>query len=130
MSGPRPPATRFMHSEAGAARRALTDIRHHIILAQGFVQGLEYGAFKDDILRLYAVTRCLEVISEASRRLPEATKSRHPGIAWRAMAAAGNVYRHEYENVAAGVVWRTLTVDATALLDVVECELAALDKTL
>ena len=27
-------------------------------------------------------------------------KARHPDISWRQMAVAGNVYRHNYENVA------------------------------
>jgi predicted nucleotidyltransferase len=54
------------------------------------------------------VTRRLEVISEASRRLPEELKARHPSIPWRAMGAAGNIYRHEYEDVAVRGVWDTL----------------------
>ncbi|UWU69698.1 DUF86 domain-containing protein [Bradyrhizobium sp. NC92] len=57
---------------------------------------------------VYAVTRCLEIISEASRRLPEELKARHPAIAWRQMAAAGNVYRDNYEDVAANLVWETV----------------------
>jgi len=72
---------------------------------------MTYETFQPDDLHLYAVTRCLEIISEASRRLPETLKSRHPSIPWREMAAAGNVYRHEYEDVAARTVWRTLTHD-------------------
>jgi uncharacterized protein with HEPN domain len=54
------------------------------------------------------VTRCLEIISEASRRLPDDLKARHPAIAWKQMAAAGNIYRHDYEDVAASYVWVTL----------------------
>jgi uncharacterized protein with HEPN domain len=46
------------------------------------------------------VTRCLEIISEASRRLPDGLKARHPAIAWKEMAGAGNIYRHDYEDVA------------------------------
>jgi uncharacterized protein with HEPN domain len=36
-------------------------------------------------------------------------KSRHPSIAWRDMAGAGNIYRHDYEDVAARHVWHTFT---------------------
>jgi len=39
------------------------------------------------------------------------------------MAAAGNIYRHEYEDVAADAVWRTLTRDIPLLRSVVELEL-------
>jgi uncharacterized protein with HEPN domain len=117
-----------MRSRSPAAtRRSLNDIQHHIAMAQGFIAGMNYEAFKDDNLRLYAVTRCLEIISEASRRLPQELKARHPSIEWREMAAAGNIYRHEYEDVAAGRVWRTLTVNLPLLHDVVVQELAALE---
>ena len=51
--------------------------------------------------RFYAVTRRLEIISEASRRLPEDLKARHSSILWKEMAGAGNVYRHGYESVEA-----------------------------
>ena len=95
-------------------------------MAEGFVAGVNYDAFKDDNLRLYAVTRCLEIISEASRRLPEELKARHPSIEWREMAGAGNLYRHQYEDVAARRVWRTLTVSLPLLRIVVEQELAGL----
>jgi uncharacterized protein with HEPN domain len=54
------------------------------------------------------VTRCLEIISEASRRLPDDMKARHPGIAWKKMAGAGNIYRHDHEDVAAQLVWGTV----------------------
>ena len=41
------------------------------------------------------------------------------------MAAAGNIYRHEYEDVAARRVWQTLTVSLPKLLEVIEHELPA-----
>ena len=115
-----------MPSDSAAASRWRNDIRHHIAMAEGFVAGVSYDAFKDNNLRLYAVTRCLEIISEASRRLPEGLKARHPSIEWREIAAAGNLYRHQYEDVAAQRVWRTLTVSQPLLRIVVEQELAAL----
>ena len=108
-------------------RRWLTDIQHHIALAQNFATDIAYESFKDDMLRLYAVTRCLEIISEASRRLPEELKERHPAIQWREMVASGNFYRHEYEDVAARRVWDTLTHHLPPLRAVIAQELAALD---
>ncbi|WP_439407833.1 DUF86 domain-containing protein [Bradyrhizobium sp. DASA03076] len=66
----------------------------------------------------------MEIISEASRRLPEELKARHPAIAWRQMAAAGNVYRHNYEDVAARLVWEIVQQDLPSLRAAVEDELA------
>ena len=77
-------------------------------MAQSFVEGMSYETFRDDLRSLYAVTRCLEIISEASRRLPDELKARHPSIAWKNMAGAGNIYRHDYEDVTASFVWVVL----------------------
>ncbi len=74
-----------------SAETPLRDILHHIDLATHFVAGFDYATFRDDLRALFAVTRCLEIISEASRRLPEELKTRHPSIPWRRMAGAGNV---------------------------------------
>ena len=114
----------FMPSKP--ADGALRDILYHIDLATQFVQDFDRNKFKDDTRTVYAVTRCLEIISEASRRLPEELKARHPTIAWKHMAGAGNVYRHDYEDVAAQFVWDTVQVALPPLRIVVEQELARL----
>jgi len=101
----------------------LRDIEHHIQLAAKFAAGLDYEAFRDDTRTLYAVVRCLEIISEASRRLPDELKARHPSIPWKDIAGAGNVYRHEYEDVAAKIIWDTLQIALPPLREVILSEL-------
>jgi len=115
-----------MPSDRSDISRWLADIHHNIVLAENFTAGLAYDAFKEDTLRLYAVIRCLEIISEASRRLPDDLKARHPSIAWQRMAGAGSVYRHAYEDVAPSFVWVVLQDHLPPLRIVVEQELAAL----
>jgi uncharacterized protein with HEPN domain len=102
---------------------ALRDILHHIDLAATFAAGADQNAFKHDIKTVYAVTRCLEIISEASRRLPDDLKSRHPSIGWKQMAGSGNIYRHDYEDVAAEFVWDTVQRALPPLRTVIEAEL-------
>jgi uncharacterized protein with HEPN domain len=106
-----------------ADERSLRDILFHIDLAAEFVAGFDRDTFKNDLRTLYAVTRCLEIISEASRRLPDDLKMRHPAIAWKQMAGAGNVYRHDYEDVAAQFVWDTVQRALPSLREVVEIEI-------
>jgi uncharacterized protein with HEPN domain len=113
-------------SDDGAVRRWLQDIHHHIVLARKFVEAMSYEDLRDDLRTTYAVIRCLEIVSEASRRLPDELKARHPSIAWKNMAGAGNVYRHDYEDVAVSFVWVVLQDHLPALLAVIEQELAAL----
>ena len=124
MSVPRQQLTQYMLSKSAIA--ALRDIAHHIELASQFTTGLDFETFSDDLRTLYAVTRCLEIISEASRRLPDELKSRHPSIAWKDMAGAGNIYRHDYEDVAARHVWDTVKIDLPPLNLAIEHELANL----
>ena len=57
------------------------DILHNVTLGQSFTGELDRAAFSGDTLGVYGVTRCLEIISEASRRLPDALKARHYTIA-------------------------------------------------
>jgi uncharacterized protein with HEPN domain len=115
-----------MPSDRDQTKRWLIDIQHHIAMAESFIGSMDYENFKDDALRIYAVTRCLEIISEASRRLPDMLKARPPTIEWQQMAAAGNVYSHEYEDVSARRVWTTVKRHLPALRHVVEQELALL----
>ena len=90
---------------------------------QGLTAGMELDAFAADRKTLYAVVRALEIVSEASRRLPAEIKDRHLGIDWIAIAAAGNVYRHEYEGVDENLLWHTVRYDLAALRSVAVIEL-------
>ena len=61
-----------------------------------------------------AVQRGVEIISEASRHLTDEMKARHPEIPWQKVAAIGNVLRHNYENIAAPVIWKLAQTDLPA----------------
>lgn len=107
------------------SRQWLIDIRDNALLAQSFVAGKTLDEFKNDQKLFYAVTRCLEIISEASRKIDEEMRQRHPELPWRDIATAGNIYRHVYRDVTAEEVWATVTTDLDPLLTAVEAELAA-----
>jgi uncharacterized protein with HEPN domain len=102
---------------------ALRDILFQISAAERFARGQTFESLRDDLMRLYAIIRALEIISEASRRLSNELKARYPDIAWREMAAAGNFYRHNYEDVTPRRVWKTLQQDLPPLRAVIEQEL-------
>src|SRR4051812_26994265 len=86
----------------------LRDLIENIDAIRDFVVGMTFPVFKEDRKTLYAVTRALEIISEASRRLPEEMKGKYPHLDWQAIAPSGNVYRHEYEAVAESLIWYTI----------------------
>jgi uncharacterized protein with HEPN domain len=112
-----------MLSEAERVR--LSDILVNIDLARSFAEGFDYERFLADMRTFYAITRCLEIISEASRRLSPELKTRHPDIPWRKVAGSGNIYRHDYEDFVHRLVWSTVHEFLPALRAAVETELSA-----
>ena len=108
------------------ARRALFDIRENGALALKFAGKMSVEQFGNDKLTFYGVTRALEIVSEAVRRLPQSLRDRHPDMPWRAIMGVGNIYRHDYDNVAEEFVWRTVRISLPQLLTVIEAEIALL----
>jgi uncharacterized protein with HEPN domain len=104
----------------------LRDILENIEVIETFTAGLDRATFMQDRKTAYAVVWALEIISEASRRLPAEILARHPEIDWAAIAAAGNVYRHEYEAVDESLLWHTVRNELGPLRSVAVAELAAL----
>jgi uncharacterized protein with HEPN domain len=111
------------------ALRALSDISYNIRLARNFIADTDFSAFCVDEKTLYAVIRCLEIVSEASRRLPPELKARHPAVPWAQIAGAGNVFRHDYEDVLPRIVWNTVVHQLSDLEAAVDTELGPLKPT-
>ena len=86
--------------------------------------GVTLTAFEADKPRRWIVERGIEIISEASRRLPQELKIRHPEIPWSKVAGIGNVLRHDYQDVAHDVLWHVVHENLSLLGDVCRDELA------
>jgi len=107
----------------------LRDIVDNIDAIETFTAQMDFAAFAADRKTVYAVVRALEIVSEASRRLPTELRDRHPGIDWVAVAAAGNIYRHEYEGMDENLIWHTVRTDLGALRNIAVIELERLLDT-
>jgi uncharacterized protein with HEPN domain len=88
---------------------------------------LSFAEFQADLRTSYAIVRCLEIISEASRRLPPEIKARHSEFEWIDVAGAGSIYRHDYHAVSDDLIWQTDQQDLEPLRLVVEQELNILN---
>ena len=102
---------------------SLTDIVEAIELIRAEMEGVTLEAFESDRRKRWLIERGLEIISEASRRLPDSLKARHTDIPWPKVAGIGNVLRHEYEHVAHDVLWHVVSNDLPPLLRVCRQEL-------
>jgi uncharacterized protein with HEPN domain len=103
----------------------LTDIIEAIELIRSDMAGVTLDAFEADRRKRWLVERGIEIISEASRRLPPAMKTRHPEIPWPKVAGIGNILRHEYQDVAHDVLWHVVYDNLPPLKTVCLGELAA-----
>jgi uncharacterized protein with HEPN domain len=84
------------------------------------IAGHHFDSFRADRRAKQLVERNLEILSEASRRLPEATKAEEKGIDWMAIAGIGNVLRHDYHESQPIVLWETCKKDLAPLKAAVE----------
>ena len=103
----------------------LTDIIEAIERVNGVLADVSLLAFEDDWQRQWLVERGVEIISEASRHLPDDLKARNPEIPWQKVAGIGNILRHNYESIAAPVLWKLVQVDLPALEKVCRSKLVA-----
>ena len=68
-------------------RDYLEDIQQAAQKAIAFVQGFTKDSFAADEKTVFAVTRALEVLGEATKRVPQSLRDQHPEVPWRSMAA-------------------------------------------
>ncbi len=83
----------------------LMDMREAIEEIGALTADTDYDDFAVDWASQRAVERGLEIISEASRHMPDAYKGMEPDIPWRQIAAIGNLLRHEYQRTDSLLVW-------------------------
>ncbi|MBV8451013.1 MAG: DUF86 domain-containing protein [Deltaproteobacteria bacterium] len=89
----------------------LNDIIEAIERVHQALGDMHLDAFETDWQKQWLVERGVEIISEASRHLPDELKARHPEIPWPKVAGIGNVLRHNYENISAPVMWKLVKED-------------------
>lgn len=61
--------------------------------------------FASDPKTFDAVVRNLEIVGEATKKIPEAIRSRTPQVEWRRIAGLRDILIHEYFGVDAEIVW-------------------------
>ena len=103
------------------------ELLDYIEQASTYARGMTFQQYSSDQKTQRAVERCIEVISEASRHVPDEVKGKRPDIPWSDVAAIGNVFRHEYHTIAAS---HCLGHGATCDLPALEVALRAIEAEL
>ena len=76
---------------------------------------MTYEQFAGDAKTVFAVVRALEIIGEATKKLPQSVRDRYPKVPWREMAGIRDKLIHDYFGVNLAVVWKTVIEDLPGL---------------
>ncbi|MFN8499003.1 MAG: DUF86 domain-containing protein [Anaerolineae bacterium] len=100
-------------------RAYLEDILEATVNARQFAADMDYAMFSSDTKTTYAVIRALEIIGEATKRVPSDVRERYPSIPWRDMAGMRDIAIHQYARL-----------DLRRVFDTVRNELPLLERNI
>ena len=96
-------------------RLYLEDILGSLRRLQTLTSGMSYDDFAKDLTKQEAVIRNLEIIGEASRKVPHAVQSTYPDVDWAGTAALRNILIHEYFGIDLEIIWDIIQNELTPL---------------
>lgn len=108
-------------------RQPLADMLENTDDVISVMPGRTIDDYRSDMVFRKVVERSIEIVSEASRRLPKPLKARHPEIRWQQIADIGNVLRHLYHRVETETMWQIITEDVGPLRAAVVDLIAVVD---
>jgi uncharacterized protein with HEPN domain len=90
-------------------RHVIDDMRDAINGIESAIVGKTLADYQNDWLLRHALQRAIEIISEASRTLPDDLKALRPEVPWPQVKAIGNILRHEYHGLSDKILWGVIT---------------------
>jgi len=102
----------------------LDDILEAAAKVAKFIKGMTFEQFQQDDKTLFAVVRALEIIGEATKRIPDSVRRDYPEIPWREMAGMRDKLIHDYLGVDEEQVWKTAAEDLPSLIPIIRRLLA------
>ncbi len=94
---------------------AIHDILEAIERVEEITRNKTLADFESNWQLQWLVQRAIEIISEASRAIPNDLASRRPEIPWSRVAGIGNVLRHEYSGLSDRIVWNVVIYELPRL---------------
>ena len=93
----------------------LNDMLDSIDRIEQYTKGMSFEAFSNDQKTIDAVARNLQLIGEASSRLPDDFKEEHFGLEWHKIIGLRHRIVHDYFGIDIEIIWQILRKDLPAL---------------
>ncbi|MDF0593723.1 DUF86 domain-containing protein [Methanotrichaceae archaeon M04Ac] len=106
----------------------LRDILYAAERAEGFIEGMDFSAFEADEKTCFAVVRALEIVGEATKKIPPEVRQIYPELPWREMVGMRDKLSHDYFGVDLWRVFETVRRDIPPLRASLEDMIRDLDK--
>lgn len=100
-------------------RESLEDILDAISEINSFVKGVTFEDFLSNREKVLAVVKLLEIIGEATKKIPSELRKKYPEIPWSSVAGMRDILVHEYWQVDVEVVWQTIEESLPVLARVI-----------
>jgi uncharacterized protein with HEPN domain len=98
----------------------ILDILNAINSIETFTQGCNFDSFCEDNKTKFAVMYAIQIIGEASNKIPIDLQNKYPQIPWKNVRGMRNLIVHEYFGVNLLVIWNTIKNDLPSLKPVIE----------
>ncbi len=112
-------------------KRELGDYIQDILEALGevedFTTGMQFDDFVKDKKTINAVVRSLEVIGEATKRIPDSFREKYSKIPWKRMAGMRDKLIHEYFGIDLEIVWEVINSDLPPIKPLIQKVLEGID---
>ena len=106
----------------------IQDILDSIDAIEEFIKEMKFEDFVRDRKTIFAVTRAIEIIGEATKHIPKTVVNKYPEIPWKDMAGMRDKVVHEYFGVDLKVVWKTVNEHIPGLKPLIQKVLEDVEK--
>lgn len=81
-----------------------------IDIIEKYITEISYDEFEESYHAQDKIMRRLEIIAEASKKMPEDIRSQYSDMPWKSIIGLRNIIAHEYDDVNLKEIWQIVTI--------------------